>query len=501
MKKYIIGILLLGILLFALCGCGGTPLAKAYDSITAQTQGASDDGTHAEQLFTAEYDEEGDVLVIDIQNGAKLKPLFEALNEAVDGKDIGTLIFNLDGTKGDDYEKNLIKKIGKLPCSSLERLGLNFHILNYPSHDWIALAEKTDKLYLNTNYSVFAGYSDKELKKLSKITDIQSAYYSDMRLDGLDFLKGVETFTFVPEYTAEAADTEEPEDPLAKVTEDNPYLAEENMDSAVEVEDTELDQPQETTSEADAEAADLMIFDYFASSYDGVEDIGKLDNLKTMLIFPDTGYKLNSGGEAFIKSVQYLKPDVQINAPGEAGTENLVAITDVKTPNVTEESAAGILAGFLKDDVETIYNECNKYSKKDGDAVLNGKALIYVADPADENWSSKKKFSSIGTVQLTEPEEKGIKVPATVGDYTTFVYIYPTYTRTGVYTSGTKAYSQTLHVQVFDMVDKAAYTAEEVGTEPAPQSFSYFAGSVPDKHSGEVDIKKAYDYLSKLKTK
>ena len=51
------------------------------------------------------------------------------------------------------------------------------------------------------------------------------------------------------------------------------------------------------------------------------------------------------------------------------------------------------------------------------------------------------------------------------------------------------------------MVDKVAYAAEEVGTEPAPQSFSYFAGSVPDKHSGEVDIKKAYDYLSKLKTK
>ena len=49
------------------------------------------------------------------------------------------------------------------------------------------------------------------------------------------------------------------------------------------------------------------------------------------------------------------------------------------------------------------------------------------------------------------------------------------------------------------MENKIAYEAESVGTAAAPQSFSYFAGSVPDKHSGEVDIDKALNYLKKLK--
>ena len=104
MKKYIIGTLMLGILLFALCGCGGSPLSKAYDSLSAQAQGESDDGTKAyvEEPFDVQYDEENEVLSVYLNNGTELDPIFEALNEAVDGQDIGTLIFGLSGTKGDD---------------------------------------------------------------------------------------------------------------------------------------------------------------------------------------------------------------------------------------------------------------------------------------------------------------------------------------------------------------------------------------------------------------
>ena len=45
MKKYIISILMLGVLLFALYGCGGSPLAKAYDSLSALTERAVADAT------------------------------------------------------------------------------------------------------------------------------------------------------------------------------------------------------------------------------------------------------------------------------------------------------------------------------------------------------------------------------------------------------------------------------------------------------------------------
>lgn len=501
MRKYITGILMLGVLLFALCGCGGTPLSKAYDSLSELTQAEGEDteAAYNVNLLAVDYDEETDTLLINIDNGADLDPIFDALNKAIDGKEIGSIIFSLSGTKGDDYEKALDKKISELSCTSMERLGLDYYLIDYPTHKWLALADKTDKLYVNANFSAFWNYDDKDRKALSKFKDVETAYNSSMRLSGIDRLDGMETLTFVPPYTIEPV---EEENPLDAVTEDNPYLSGEaanEEDAAV----AEIETQNETaaTDESGEEIPALQQFDYFLSSNDGVEDLASLKNLQTVLIFPETGYELTTGGEVFIKTLQYLNPDLQINVPGEPGAEKRIPVSDVKTPNVTDEQASGILAGFLLKEIEPVYKECSDFATADGDAVLNGKCLIFVADPPMEKWSEKKVFTTAGTIQLQEPAKEGIKIPEAVGDYKTFVYIYPTYSRTGVYTSGTKAYSQTLNVQVFDMESKAAYKAESVGTEPAPQSFTYFAGSVPDKHSGEVSVSKAIDYLSKLKTK
>jgi hypothetical protein len=75
MKKYIIGILMLGVLLFALCGCGGSPLAKAYDSLSAQAQGeAVSEDALVEQPFSVQYDADNELLMIDIQNGTEAAP-------------------------------------------------------------------------------------------------------------------------------------------------------------------------------------------------------------------------------------------------------------------------------------------------------------------------------------------------------------------------------------------------------------------------------------------
>ena len=468
MRKYIIGILMLGVLLFALCGCGGSPLAKAYDSLSALTE----EGSAGGNLWNVQFDEENDVLSVYIDNGAELEPVFDALNKAIDGQDIGTLLFYLDGTRGDDWEKALDQKLSKLSCNSMERLGLNFSILDYTTHKWTALADKTEKLYLDTNCNVFWDYSDKELKALSKIKDVQLAHDDyGLRMNGISKLSGIETLSFVLPYSFQSAGAEAEattEDPLAAVTEDNPYLNGGNTDGDTAVAEIETDSTEATAEEGGEAAPELQLFEYFSSDDDGVWEFANMENLKTLLIYPDTGYELSAGGQTFIKKVQYYKPDLQVNAPGTAGTENLVAVTDVETPDIADEEAADLLAQILKRDVEDVYEECDKYKKADGDAVLNGKSLIYVADPGTEDWSEKKVYSGIGNVKILEPEKEGIKVPNAVGDYQTFVYIYPTYSRTGVYTSGTKAYSQNLHVQVFDMQDKKAYGAESVGTTAAP---------------------------------
>ena len=501
MKKYLIGILMMGVFLFVLCGCGGSPLEQANKSLTELADKPVEERAAGEVAFNVQYNAEQDVLQIDLENGADLEPIFEALYQAIDGKEIGTLIFTLDGTKGNGYEKDLVEKIGALPCTSMERLGLNYHILDYEQHDWLAIADKTDKLYLVTPISTLGEYRDKDLEDLGKFKDVQVVYSPSMDWYCIDALSGAETLSLVSGYVFNQTETSE--DPLDKVTEDNPYL--ESADSTGNVtaettaEATAETAAGETGEAAEEEAVNLTEFDYYTYTARGLENFANMKSLKTLLIYPETGYSMTPGGESFIKAMQLIKPDLQVNPPGTPGTEELVAVTDVETLNVTEDTATALLKDFLDNDLEKVYKKCIKYKEKGGDAVLTGKCLIFQAEPPMESWSDKRKFTSSGNILLTEAAKKDIKVPETMGDYKTFVYIYPTYTRTGVYTSGTKAYSQNLHVQVFDMENKIAYEAESVGTAAAPQSFSYFAGSVPDKHSGEVDIDKALNYLKKLK--
>ena len=291
MKKYLIGILMLGILLFALCGCGGTPLAKAYDSISALAEKGTDnmDNSYQPSLWNVQFDEENDVLSLYIDNGADIDPIFEALNKAIDGQDVGTLMFYLDGTRGDDWEKALDQKLSELSCKSIERLGLNFSIVDYSTHKWTALGEKTEKLYLDTNCNVFWDYSDAELKALSKIKDVQLALDgSSMRINGISKLSGIETLSFVPAFTFETPGTEESQDPLAAVTEDNPYLNGGNTDGE-DAAAAEADSTEASTDESEEAAAAVIPFDYFASSDDGVWNLGDMDNLKTLLIYPVSG--------------------------------------------------------------------------------------------------------------------------------------------------------------------------------------------------------------------
>ena len=105
---------------------------------------------------------------------------------------------------------------------------------------------------------------------------------------------------------------------------------------------------------------ELKSFDYFSNDDDGIWEFGNMENLKTLFIYPETGYELTGGGETFIKKVQYMNPKLQVNAPGAAGTENLVAVTEIETPSITDEQAAELLAQILEEDVDKVYEECDK---------------------------------------------------------------------------------------------------------------------------------------------
>ena len=490
MKRYLkllLTAITLTIFVFCLCSCGESGLQKAYDSL-AKVAGAAEDTYHsAGKPLQIKYEEDQDFLYIQMTHEADLDAIFTALNEAIDGQDIGTIVFAMTGTWGDGFEAKVDQKISELSCNSMERLGLNYYILNAETHHWTALASKTDKLYIDGGMPIFKMYKGTDRTNLKKFKDVQWVYVdSNIEFDGVQRLKGMETLSFVPGYEIlEESDNEDIT--LAISPGSNGGANSEN--------------PAEQGTEQETETVAALPFSYNFWNDREPEKLAKAKSLKTLLIYPQTGYTLENTGETFIKSLQYIKPDLLVNAPGEGPySGNTVGIKDIKTANVSAESARGILQDLLEKEVKKTYNECKKYKSSSKTPVLTGKCLVYHADPLEDDWSTSRKYSYNGEVVLKGLQKRGIKKPSSIGDYQTFVYIYPTYTKTGNYDNGvTGAYSQTLNVQVFNMKKKVAYKASSVGTAPAPQRFSYFAGSVPKKHSGEVKRSKALKYLKGLK--
>lgn len=464
------------IMVIALCGCGKSALEKAYEELSK----IEDDS-----FLDMSYDSERDTLVLSMDLNSDVDKTMDILDSCIEGKDIGTIVFTTTGNMGDELESKLDKRIGQLPCSSIECLGLDYYVLCGDSskvHEWTKMLDKADAIYIESS-DVSAYYEGKDLERIGKIKNVKIGYQWGMDFGNLKMLKEVETISLVPPYYKYHVEGSfEDSDTGDTGTGEVPWS------------------PNDITENTDEEAPQTVVFSYSSPSYN-VEEFASLKNLKTLLIYPDTGYELDPSGELFIKTLQYVNDNIQVNKPGEAysgGSE--IPVKEIETPNVTEEQAVSILEGLLKKDLNEVYNECAKYDKVDGDAVLTGKVLVYEATPPTGEWSTKREYNSNGNIRLSDAKKNGIKIPEGLGDYQTFVYIYPTYTRTGSYTSGTIAYSETLHVQVFNMSEKKTYAAETVGSAAAPQSFSYYEGSMPDKKSGDVDRGKAFEYLKKLST-
>ena len=178
MKKYLIGIILLMASIMALAACGEPPLENACNDLNAITPAAQTDEESSELAeavtsgVAAEYDAEKDQLVIGITGGAELDPIFETLNKDIADQEVGTIIFLLDGTMGNGYENDLDQKISELSCTSMEKLGLNYPILDAETHNWTGLSAKTDKLYIDSPPSVFETYTDTDKQNLAGFTEV-----------------------------------------------------------------------------------------------------------------------------------------------------------------------------------------------------------------------------------------------------------------------------------------------------------------------------------------
>ena len=89
-------------------------------------------------------------------------------------------------------------------------------------------------------------------------------------------------------------------------------------------------------------------------------------------------------------------------------------------------------------------------------------------------------------------------MPQRAGDYRYFIYVYPTYNLVGTYSNGTKGYTETYYIQVFDMNKKIAYKPIKAASKRPEQKMSFSKVSPPRKHSGTVKESKVYKAIKKL---
>ena len=495
-------------------GCGGAPLAKTADELNKLIeQGAYAEeyasyyADNTEKPIKVYYDEAKDALSIGLSWRTDLDKLFDVLYGTLNGKDIGSLTVFMTGTALDGFEALLSEKLGKLECNSIEMLGVCEDIADsrVENHDWTILCEKTNTLYIKSPYAAidFVTYSDEEKARFDNITCVDVSTASDnVKFSQLSLFKNLETIAIVDGSCYESVLEEED-------TESTNRDANTAGDAtAAESESTEGTSAENTTDEDSTEAeAVLKEFEYGrysrgigAESEEDMLSLVDMTNIKTLLIYPETGYTLTESGEEFIAALQFIAPDMQVNPPDKAYTEGeTVNASSLETPVIGKERQHEIFAEILGLEVKDVYEECKTFEESPSEAQISGKVLVYEDQPTTKYWGSERSISSTGKCFIDETEAAGLSAPQNTGDYNTFVLIYPTYAHTGKYTSGTLAYKKTLNVQVFDLEKKVAYKAETVDSAAAPNNFSYYKGSAPDKYSGSTDVNKAFDYLKGLK--
>lgn len=502
------------IVILALTSLGGTPLAKAYEDLSELAKDTdtvaidnSEDSTSNDliqyypeagdyPIAELAYNEDKDILIISIAYNADVEKIFEVLNKDIKGKDIGTIKFDntVDALVSQDFLEEYSEGIGELSCSSMESISIDSMITEGNSSKWAEVLPKVQSVYF-LNF-LDSNRPDIDIQnKLDSLKTINVDCTGSLDIPYMSLYPNVERIVF----TNDVFNTGD-----WRVTENGVELDENAAESETEAM-TFTAGSSETSSTSSTSASSSeggpVSLNYSDTDSQKIIALSELSKLKEIIIYPDSGYASDVYGDDLIYALQCVMPDLLVNKPDEAYSEgSLVPVSDIDTNNLTTDMKQNILQTYLKVDAKECYDEAVKFNSSSDGPLLNGTVFVYDASTAsEEGWSGERTFSSTGSAVITPLKNCGITLPNKIGDYDTFAYIYATYNQTGKYTSGTKAYTKSLYVQVFDMNKKIAYNSHSVGSASAPYQFQYVVGSAPDKYSGTVSVDKAYEYIKGLK--
>ncbi len=423
----------------ALCGCGGQgasgqapqeqgppALSKAYEALQ--------DAGFPDGALKATYDEGTDELSLVLGgNESRVDEVFDVLDEAVSGKSIGTLSVYIEsgwveGVTPSEKTKHaaammpvLSKRIGELPCVSMECLGIGRFVRDMSESElvdgsWTEILPKTTALRLGFwgGTYAFTSYPQEERDNLAHITCLEL---------GNRYLGG--NFSILP-----------------------------NIEEVVFLSGDDADEKEDTAR---------IGLTWKSNMRDHMVDLAGLGSLQRMIFFPDLEeWKTSDDYYEFVMAVQASCPEAMTNEPGvgwDGDGEALIPITDIDIRKaVGDEKFERARSDLLRVAAKASFEKGQDFPLQPGTPKLDGPTLVYrMSNPYKLEWSDYGQFSSGGKVLLSEFDGTGVLMPTDSFQHDYLVYAYPTYTLVGHYTSGTEAYSTTVNVQVYDMVNKVKY--------------------------------------------
>ena len=463
-----------------LCACGETqsesPLKLTYKSVQKYSK--------KKPNVKASYSVEKEALNLDFYAGCDVEKVFSYLSKNIKNQPIGTIVFRTRYTPSEDELDRINKCIGKLQPKSIKVFGLEDTLIESKNHSWTKILPKTEVFYAKFISGLFE-YKDESKKDLASVKKL---WLYGETYAGLSCLPNVEDLGI--------------------------YATVENDDKRTSTDEktySSFSFETESTSQASTDKNGKKIkvnkvqpvFQFKSSFGDinGYNGLANAKNLKRITIAPlFEKYDFDVEGALNIFAMSNVRNDLLINEPSKKLSEDsYININDLnkKNKNLITYRAKSIVHEFLSDEVKGVYNKAKKFKKKNKKVKIKGKSLVYKVDSNMGDFRKKRVYHSTGRVVDEDDLGTSFKLPERAGDYKYFVYAYPTYKYYGKYDKGTKAYTETFWVQVFDLDNKIAYKPIKVGSQKPEQKFGY-SGKVPDKHSGTVSIKKIFKVIKNL---
>ena len=487
MKKRL---LLIGIALIvgvAIFGCGSekktnteSSLKKTYKNIEKEKS--------IHRTIRAAYDKDRDHLEIAFYPGAKIDKLFDILNKNIKGTSTGELYFETLYDVSDEEKVKICEHIGKLNPKALKVFGMDEVLLECKNNTWTNILPKADVFYA-PSVSYLYGCKDANCKKIFE-TVKKIWLYNDI-YSGLSLFPNLEEIGIFATFTCQ--------DDRAS-TKGKVYNSSGSTYAYPTVASSETATNKNgKTVKVKAKPQPFEFDEGFdePSDYNGLADAKKLKKITIAPCFDE--YTIKFGSYGYFFGIANVRDDLLINKPETSLKKNsYIKIDEIYTTNnqLSKSDKEFIVHQFLADEVKSVYNKAKKFKQKNSKPKIIDKALVYLAQPGESNYKKKRVYHSAGRVLDSSDLGNKFKLPEKANDYKYFVYVYPTFKYYGKYDRGTKAYTQTYWVQVFDLDKKVAYKPLKIGSKKPEQTIR--VSGIPDKYAPTVGIKKIYKFIKKL---